>query len=90
MKLSLACSSGATASSSASARRGTSPRQMGVSPSGKVEAGENLEDALRRELREELGIEADIGSVLWRTEHQYSAPGRRSRSPSCWCLAIVV
>jgi 8-oxo-dGTP diphosphatase len=41
-------------------------------PGGKVEAGESLKEALQRELREELGIEANIGNVLWRTEHQYS------------------
>lgn len=43
-------------------------------PGGKVEPGETLEDGMRRELQEELGIEAEIGPVLWRTEHQY--PGR--------------
>jgi len=41
-------------------------------PGGKVEAGESLAAGLRRELREELGIEAVIGAVLWRTRHQYA------------------
>ena len=41
-------------------------------PGGKVEPGERLEEALRRELREELDIEAVIGPLLWRTEHQYA------------------
>lgn len=40
-------------------------------PGGKVEPGESLQDGMRRELVEELGIDAEIGAVLWRTEHQY-------------------
>ena len=43
-------------------------------PGGKVEPGERIEDGMRRELREELGIEAQVGAVLWCTTHQY--PGR--------------
>ena len=43
-------------------------------PGGKRELGESIEACLRRELREELGIEADVGAELWRTEHTY--PGR--------------
>jgi len=44
-------------------------------PGGKVEAGESLEEALERELREELNIDVTVGPVLWRAEHQY--PGRQ-------------
>jgi 8-oxo-dGTP diphosphatase len=40
-------------------------------PGGKVEAGETCQDGLRRELREELGIEADIGPEAYRTRHDY-------------------
>ncbi len=43
-------------------------------PGGKREPGESMEDCLRRELREELGIDAQIGGAVWRAEHSY--PGR--------------
>ncbi len=38
-------------------------------PGGKVEPGEGLEAALRRELREELAVEIEVGPLLDRSHH---------------------
>ncbi|MDM0011444.1 NUDIX domain-containing protein [Variovorax sp. J22P168] len=40
-------------------------------PGGKLEAGETVEQALRRELHEELGIEIGAAEVWKVTEHDY-------------------
>ena len=40
-------------------------------PGGKVEDGESPEACLRRELGEELAIEAEVGPELYRTDFRY-------------------
>ena len=40
-------------------------------PGGKIEAGESHKDALRREIREELATDIEVGSLLTTVEYDY-------------------
>ena len=42
-------------------------------PGGKIEPGEDAADCLRREVREELGVEVEIGDPLPFAAHDYPA-----------------
>jgi 8-oxo-dGTP diphosphatase len=45
-------------------------------PGGKVLPGEDPRDALRRELREEIALEASVGEILDVTFHRYESAGK--------------
>lgn len=53
-------------------RRGDALGLMWEFPGGKRRPNETLENALARELREELGVESDIGAEVYRTRHEYA------------------
>lgn len=52
-------------------------------PGGKCEPGETHEACLRREIAEELGVDADIGPELYATEHAYATRIVRLHFRSC-------
>ena len=70
------------------ARRGPkakNERGLWEFPGGSVELGERLANALRREIREEYGVEIEVGELLDVVDHILPEEGQHWVSPTFIC-----
>ena len=70
------------------ARRGPkakNERGLWEFPGGSVELGERLADALKREIREEYGVEIEVGELLDVVDHILPEEGQHWVSPTFIC-----
>ena len=68
-------------------QRGYGPYKDGWEfPGGKIEAGESPQDALRREIREELNTEIEVGDLIDTVEYDYP---EFHLSMKCYWAAVV-
>ncbi len=73
------------------ARRGPqakNERGLWEFPGGSVEFGETLADALKREIREEYGMEIEVGALLDVVDHILPEEGQHWVSPSYLCRPL--
>ena len=73
------------------ARRGPkakNERGLWEFPGGSVEFGERLADALRREIREEYGVEIAVGELLDVVDHILPGEGQHWVSPTYLCRIV--
>lgn len=74
------------------ARRGPlakNERGLWEFPGGSVEFGETLADALRREIREEYGMEIEVGALLDVVDHILPDEGQHWVSPTYLCKPLT-
>jgi len=51
--------------------------QFWMFPGGRAEFGETADETLRREMREELGVEVEVVRLLWFVENFFTYAGKR-------------